>query len=327
MLAIEKQKMNEVGEKVIIKITNLRKKYGLIQAVDDVSFEIKKGEIFGLLGPNGAGKTTTIRSLTGVVRPDDGTIIVREIDVLRNPTRAKEIMGVIPEMTNCYLDMSVEANLRLTGELYLMPKRKINQRMEELLKKFEIYDKKDKLFGKLSKGQKQRVLVVAALLPDPEILVLDEPTTGLDVVSKRTILQILREEVKDKRKTVLLTTHDMAEANALCHRIAFIRQGKIVGIASPTEWKSRVREQHIVEIVFDKLIDAQAFSDFCQQLNVNVKVTNIGDRIIVSCTDVDQVCRAAVSMVEQNGHGLQKILSLVTRGPNLEEVFLEIINK
>ncbi|MFX1534246.1 MAG: ABC transporter ATP-binding protein [Promethearchaeota archaeon] len=327
MLAIETQKMNKAGEKTIIQITNLRKRYGLVQAVDDISFEIKKGEIFGLLGPNGAGKTTTIRSLTGVVRPDDGTITVREIDVLRNPTRAKEIMGVIPEMTNCYLDMSVEANLKLTGELYLMPKRKINQRMEELLKKFEIYDKKDKLFGKLSKGQKQRVLVVAALLPDPEILVLDEPTVGLDVFSKQTILQVLREEVKEKGKTVLLTTHDMTEANALCHRIAFIRQGKLIGIASPTEWKRRVREQHIVELVFDKMIDAETFRDFCQQLNVNVKVTNVGDRIIISCTDVDQVCRAAVSMVKKNEHGLQKILSLITRGPTLEEVFLEIINK
>ncbi|MFX0066800.1 MAG: ABC transporter ATP-binding protein [Candidatus Hermodarchaeota archaeon] len=326
MLAIEKQKMDEAGEKAIIKITNLRKKYGLVQAVDDVSFEIKKGEIFGLLGPNGAGKTTTIRSLTGIVRPDDGTITVREIDALRNPTRAKEIIGVIPEMTNCYLDMNVEANLKLTGELYLMSKREINQRMEELLKKFEIYDKKYSLFGKLSKGQKQRVLVVAALLPDPEILVLDEPSQGLDVISKRMILQILREEVTKKRKTVLLTTHDMAEANALCHRIAFIRKGKLIGIASPTEWKNRVREQHIVEVVFDKIIDAQTFSDVCQQLNINVKVTNIGDRIIVSCNDVDQVCRAAVSMVEKNKYGLQKILSLVTREPNLEEVFLEIIN-
>ncbi|MFX0091508.1 MAG: ABC transporter ATP-binding protein [Candidatus Hodarchaeota archaeon] len=319
--------MNEVKKETIIKITNLRKKYGSIQAVDDVSFEIEKGAIFGLLGPNGAGKTTTIRSLTGVTKPDSGTITVRGIDAIRNSTRAKENIGVIPEMTNCYLDMSVEANLSLTGELYLMTKRDIKQQIKELLKKFDMYDRKNNLFGKLSKGQKQRILVAAALLPDPEILVLDEPTVGLDVISKRVILQILRDEVKEKGKTVLLTTHDMAEANALCHRIAFIRQGKLIGVASPTEWKKRVREQHIVELVFDKLINAETFSDFCQQLNVSVKVTNISDRIIISCTDVDQVCRAAVSMVEKNEHGLRKILSLITREPTLEEVFLEIINK
>ncbi|MFX1452153.1 MAG: ABC transporter ATP-binding protein, partial [Promethearchaeota archaeon] len=194
---------------------------GIIRAVDDISFEVKKGEIFGFLGPNGAGKTTTIRMMTGVLKPTKGNVSIFGHDVWKNQILVKQITGNVPEEANVYFDLTGLQNLMFIGEIYGVPKKTRLKRAESLLKKFELYEKRNLKAMKYSKGMKQRLLLCMALMSKPEILFLDEPTTGLDVQSARIIKQLIR-EYNEKGVTIFLTTHDMEVANELCHRIAII---------------------------------------------------------------------------------------------------------
>ncbi|MEG9193819.1 MAG: ATP-binding cassette domain-containing protein [Candidatus Methanoglobus sp.] len=181
-----------------------------------ISFEVKEGEIFGFLGPNGAGKTTTIRILTTLIKPDGGKSFVAGYDVLKNPIEVKKRIGVVPEVSNAYVDLTVWENLMLIGKLYGLPVKKIKENATKLLNEFGLYDVRDKLVKFLSKGMKQRLLLCMALVNDPEVLFLDEPTSGLDVESAR----LLREKIvqyNGEGKTVFLSTHNMEEANQLCH--------------------------------------------------------------------------------------------------------------
>ena len=183
-------------------------------AVDHISFEVEKGEIFGFLGPNGAGKTTTIRILTGLIKPDGGKAFVAGYDVLKNPIEAKQRVGVVPEVSNAYVDLTAWENLALIGKLYGVPTQKLRGNATSLLKEFGLYEVKDKLVKAFSKGMKQRLLLCMALVNDPEVLFLDEPTSGLDVESARLLREKITRYNKDG-KTVFLSTHNMEEATAV----------------------------------------------------------------------------------------------------------------
>ncbi|MBS7633823.1 ATP-binding cassette domain-containing protein, partial [Candidatus Bathyarchaeota archaeon] len=211
---------------IAVAVHNLTKHYGDITAVDNISFEVKQGEIFGFLGPNGAGKTTTIRILTGIIKPDEGKAIIMEHDIEKEPLQAKQIMGIVPEMSNAYIDLSAWDNLMLIGELYGVSKKQRIERAKRLLEKFGLYDRKDQLVRGFSKGMKQRLILCMALINEPAILFLDEPTSGLDVESAKLIREMIT-ELNNAGTTVFLTTHNMEEANKLCHRIAIINHGRI----------------------------------------------------------------------------------------------------
>jgi len=170
-----------------IAVQELTKHYEDVTAVDHISFEVEKGEIFGFLGPNGAGKTTTIRILTGLIKPDGGKASVAGYDVLKNPIEAKQRVGVVPEVSNAYVDLTAWENLALIGKLYGVPTQKLRENATSLLKEFGLYEVKDKLVRAFSKGMKQRLLLCMALVNDPEVLFLDEPTSGLDVESARLL--------------------------------------------------------------------------------------------------------------------------------------------
>ncbi|MDH5771319.1 MAG: ATP-binding cassette domain-containing protein, partial [Candidatus Bathyarchaeota archaeon] len=212
-----------------IEVSNLTKYYGELLAVDHTNFDVKGGEIFGFLGPNGAGKTTTIRMLTGVIKPNAGTASIMGYDILKEPLKAKQVMGIVPELSNAYPDLSAWHNLMFLGELYGVPKKRRQERAEELLKRLGLYERRSHLVKGFSKGMKQRLIICMALLNDPQILLLDEPTIGLDVQSARMIRDMIRELNKDGA-TVFLTTHNMEEANQLCDKIAIINHGKIAAI-------------------------------------------------------------------------------------------------
>ncbi|HDM89075.1 MAG TPA: ATP-binding cassette domain-containing protein, partial [Candidatus Bathyarchaeota archaeon] len=205
---------------------NLTKRFGELVAVNHVSFKVKKGEFFGFLGPNGAGKTTTIRMLTGIIKPDEGTASVMGYDVRREIVKARQVMGIVPEMANVYVDLSVWQNLMFMGELYGVPKDYRCKNAEKLLHELNLYDKRDVKAKRLSKGMRQRLLLCMALLNDPEILFLDEPTVGLDIQSAHIIRGMLR-DLNENGVTIFLTTHNMEEANQLCDRIAIINHGRI----------------------------------------------------------------------------------------------------
>lgn len=172
-----------------IKVQDLTKHYEDVTAIDHVNFEVKKGEIFGFLGPNGAGKTTTIRILTGLIKPDGGQAFVSGFDVLKDPIKAKQHMGVVPEVSNAYVDLSAWENLALIGKLYGVSASKLMENATLLLKEFGLYEVKDKLVRAFSKGMKQRLLLCMALVNDPKVLFLDEPTSGLDVESARLLIE------------------------------------------------------------------------------------------------------------------------------------------
>jgi len=210
----------------MIEIKNLSKTYGSIKAIDDLSFSIKKGEVIGFLGPNGAGKTTTMKIITGYMAPSQGEVKVGGYDVFENPMEVKKKIGYLPEVPPVYLDMYVGDYLAYVAELKKVPKIEIAKKVQKAIEKTNLGDVQQRLIGNLSKGFRQRVGIAEAIVSEPEILILDEPTVGLDpkqVFEIRTLIQQLSNE-----HTVILSTHILPEVQATCQRIIIINKGKIV---------------------------------------------------------------------------------------------------
>lgn len=238
----------------VIEANVLTKRFGNVTALNQVTFSVSDGEIFGFLGPNGAGKTTTIRMLTGLLAPDSGDVFIDGVNIKRNPIKAKMKMGIIPEMGNIYADLTAKQNVILTGKFYGIPRRELEKRANSLLEQFELYDRKDYLVRTFSKGMKQRINIASAIVHNPEILFLDEPTPGLDVKSQRLIRDIIN-QMNQKGITIFLTTHNIEEANQLCGRVAIINKGEIVVIDRPERLRRTFETTQSVEISFDKSID------------------------------------------------------------------------
>ena len=300
-----------------IEVFSLSKHFGEIRAVDGISFEVKEGELFGFLGPNGAGKTTTQRMLTGILKPDSGTVHIMGFDLLRNPFDAKMLMGVVPEMSNAYIDLSAWDNLMLMGELYGVPKKKRKQKAMELLELLGLQDRKAQKTKGFSKGMKQRLILAMALIHEPKLLFLDEPTSGLDVQSARLIRNLVG-ELNQNGATVFLTTHNIEEANQMCDRIAIINQGNIVAIDRPENLRNVIQSSQSVEVAFDKPV-----SDM-EPLQAIVNASEIrkeGDKLRLYTNNPGDV---ACQLVEYaNAHELQ-VLALNTLGPSLEDVFVHL---
>lgn len=202
------------------------KKRGLVKAVDDVSFECKAGEVFGLLGPNGAGKTTTLRMLSTSLKPTSGTAIIDGIDVTENPERVRSRIGFLSGNTGLYGRLTAREMVTYFGKLYDMSKSDIEKRTEELFTMLDMHDFADSRNEKLSSGMKQKVSIARSVIHNPPVMVFDEPTTGLDVMSSRTIVQFIH-KCRDDGKCVIFSTHIMSEARRLCDKIAIIHKGKI----------------------------------------------------------------------------------------------------
>lgn len=209
-----------------IQVTNLSKVYGSQRAVDGISFSLKKGEIVGFLGPNGAGKSTTMKILTGYLKPSEGIAKVSDYDVVSQPMPARRSIGYLPEHNPLYLDMYVTELLLFSGKLYGMHGAALNARVEEVVAMCGLEAEKRKKIGQLSKGYRQRVGLAQSFLHDPQVLILDEPTTGLDPNQLQEIREVIRTAGKDK--TVLFSTHIMQEVEALCDRVIIINKGKVV---------------------------------------------------------------------------------------------------
>ena len=217
----------------------LIKNYNSFPALNGVSFSIKKGEVFGLLGPNGAGKTTALRILSGLLKPTAGKAQIMGNDVVREPLKVKKSIGVVPETSNLYPELTCFENLVFAGRLYGMKSEKAKTKADELIVMFGLGEKRDALFSKLSGGMKRRLTMAAALIHEPPVLFLDEPTTGLDVMSARALREIIQ-SLKQKGITILLTTHYIEEADRLCDRIAIIVNGRIIVIDTSDALKKSV---------------------------------------------------------------------------------------
>ncbi|MGC8961055.1 MAG: ATP-binding cassette domain-containing protein [Candidatus Bathyarchaeia archaeon] len=300
----------------VIEASDLCKYYGSIRAVDHVSFKVSGGEFYGFLGPNGAGKTTTIRILTGVIKPDSGSAHVMGYDVVREPIKAKQVMGVLPEAANAYTDLTAWQNLMFLGALYGLPKKSRIERARILLENFGLYERRNQTVRGFSKGMKQRLLICMALLNDPQVLFLDEPTAGLDVQSSRLIRDMLR-KLSNEGTTMFLTTHDMDEANQLCDRIAIINHGRIAAVDTPEKLRSMVAGLQSIEVTFDKRVDLKPLSGLPSVLRVEKR----GDKIRLYSEDLSELFHQLFVFAEDQG---LRFLSLNTLGPSLEDAFIKL---
>ncbi len=300
---------------VTIKAENLIKKFGHVTAVDRVSFDVEEGEVFGFLGPNGAGKTTTIRLLTGILTPDSGNVTIKNIDMKNNPIDAKMMMGVIPEMGNVYVDLTAKQNLILAGKYYGLSKKVLEQKANEILSTLELYDRRNDSVRTFSKGMKQRISIACAIIHDPQILFLDEPTEGLDVQSRRLIIKKIN-DMNKKGCTVFLTTHNIEEANKLCERVCIIHKGRIVAIDSPEKLKNTFDKTQSINVSFDQKVKKDLFKSECI-----LKTELSGDKWVFYTKNPDKLVKYIVSLSEKKD---LKIVSLSTSGPSLEEAFVRL---
>ncbi len=304
---------------IAVEVSDLTKYYDDLLAVDHISFEVRKGEIFGFLGPNGAGKTTTIRMLTGVIKPDKGTASILGYHILKEGLMARQVTGVVPEMANAYIDLSALRNLTLMGELYGVPKNQRQKTAALLLKKVRLFDRRNSLVREFSRGMKQRLLLCMALVSEPQVLFLDEPTAGLDVESQRLIKDMIR-EINKKGTTVFLTTHNMEEANQLCDRIAVINHGRIAVIDSPEKLRMESSGLNSVEVSFERAVQA----DELTKIEGVREVRKTGDKMRLYTDQLSLVLDRIVDFTRSKG---LKIVTLNTLGPTLEDVFLRLTGK
>jgi ABC-2 type transport system ATP-binding protein len=233
-----------------VSVKGLTKYYGNLLAVDHIHFQVRRGEVFGFLGPNGAGKTTSIRMLCGLVTPSDGRANVMGFDIQKETVEVKSRIGVVPEISNLYDELTCLENLLFMGQLYGVLKDHRQKRAEELIQRFRLEGKRDALFSGLSKGMKRSLTIAAALVHDPPLIFLDEPTSGLDVVSARN-LRTMIQQLNGQGATVFLTTHNIEEANLLCHRIAIIVKGKIITVDTPDALKRSIQGGSMVEVAVE----------------------------------------------------------------------------
>jgi ABC-2 type transport system ATP-binding protein len=299
----------------IVQVKKITKSFKNKKAVDNISFDIEKGEIFGLLGPNGAGKTTTIRMLTGILKPDNGQVFIGKHNIQKSPIEAKQLMGIVPEMANAYTDLSAIKNLLLIGELYGIEKNRRTEKAEKLLKMFKLQQNKNQKVKTFSKGMKQRVILSMALMNNSKILFLDEPTSGLDVESVRLIRDVIK-EFNQRGVTILLTTHNIEEASLLCNRIAIMNYGKIVAIDEPEKLKNTIKSTSSIEITFKKEVK----EDNLKFKSVN-KVEKNGNSYRLYTQKPESVIPLLTEYAQSSNN---KITSINTLGPSLEDVFVKL---
>jgi ABC-2 type transport system ATP-binding protein len=305
--------------KYAIEAKNLAKNYGEIIAVNNISFEVREGEIFGFLGPNGAGKTTTIRMLTGLSKPTTGTARVSGYEIKSEIVEAKKHIGVVPEISNLYDELSAFENLLFMAQLYGIPRSQRKAKAEELLKTFGLYERKDHLFGTFSRGMKRALTIAAALIHSPTLLFLDEPTVGLDVVAARS----LRNLISDFRRqgvTIFLTTHYLEEADLLCNRIAVLVKGKILKIDTPEMLKAVAEEESIIEISFEKIVP-KILEELSEKLP-KLKILATGHNTVRVFGGIPTyVLETVLQYAKEKGVEIDKVNSIK---PSLEDAFIKI---
>ena len=293
-----------------IIITSLSKTYGNQKAVNAISFSAKKGQIVGFLGPNGAGKSTTMKMLTGFLKPSGGTVLVNEIDVIQNPIKAQKTIGYLPEHNPLYLEMYVREYLKFQSNIYNIEKLSI----ENVIERVGLTSEAHKKIGQLSKGYRQRVGLAAAILHNPDILILDEPTTGLDPNQLVEIRELIKELGKDK--TVLLSTHIMQEVEAVCDRVIIINKGEIVVDKKITDLKQN--QQQVIQVTFDYKLEEQ----FIKRLpNITSFKNTSENNWTITFNTTEDMRPVIFDFAQENG---LKILGLNIQNQNLEKLFREL---
>ena len=301
-----------------IEVTHIVKKYGDFTAVDDVSFYVKEGEIFGLLGPNGAGKSTLIRMMTTLIPITAGTAKIAGHDVATDPDDARRTIGVIPQALTSDIDLTVEENLSIYAKLYDVPAAKRKQNIDELLELVDLTKWRGAQTKTLSGGMRRRLEIARGLVHSPKIFFLDEPTTGLDPVSRVAVWEMLTKIKNERQLTVLITTHYMDEADRLCDRIAIVDHGKLVALDTPAALKASVPGSNVIEAQFER-----PTADWEQRLHSLAEVTSVqhegADMYRVLTGNGSRTTTELVEMAVQAGVGVK---SLSVQNTTLDDVFV-----
>jgi ABC-2 type transport system ATP-binding protein len=298
----------------IVRVENLRKRYGTLEALAGVTFEIKAGEVFGLLGPNGAGKTTTIEILEGLRQADSGSVQVCGMDPAREQTALKERIGAQLQNTVLPDKIRVEEALTLYAGFYQKPAP-----IELLLEQFGLRDKRRSFYEKLSGGQKQRLALALAMVNNPELVLLDEPTVGLDAQLRRDIYALI-ERFREERRTTLLTTHYIEEAERLCDRVAIIDHGQVIALGTPRELVQNSGRGARIEASFGKPVD----TDRLQKLDAVLDCREVEGKYFIQAQPIAATVSALVRFLEADGNSL---LDLHIAQPTLEDVFVEMTGR
>ncbi len=303
----------------MIEAINLTKKFGNFVAVNDISLNVPEGEVMALLGPNGAGKTTTVRMLSSILKPTSGQARIAGYDTVTQAKMVRRLIGVLTEFPGLYERMTGMAYLNFFGELQGMSAESIRQRSEELLKRFELWEAHDRQIGKYSKGMKQKLTLVRAMLHDPQVLFLDEPTSAMDPHSAKLVRDSLA-HLREEKRTIVLCTHNLAEAEQLADRIAIVRHGKIITEGTPSELKQRLLGEPLMEIRL-----AHTLNGLAAHLEHRVKVVAQGENwlryLVANPTQFNPMLLSELA---------QQQVSVVTLSEvprSLEEVYLTIVEQ
>ncbi|MCL4522617.1 MAG: ABC transporter ATP-binding protein [Acidobacteria bacterium] len=298
----------------IVQVENLKKSYGSVEAVRGVSFEVREGEVFGLLGPNGAGKTTTVEILEGLRKADDGRVRVCGLDPQGSGAAFQNVFGAALQSTALPEKLRVDEALALFASFY--PKRRDP---DELIRRFGLEEKRKAFYSQLSGGQKQRLALALSLVNEPRVIFLDEPTAGLDPQVRREIYDII-EELRQEKKTILLTTHYIEEAERLCDRVAVIDHGKVMAMGTPRELKARSAGTTRIEVRLAQPEDDGAL----RRLDAVTDCHSLDGSYVLHTTHTPQTLVALVKHLESRGNELQ---SLEIHSPSLEDVFIELTGR
>ena len=308
----------------LIVVQNLTKAFGDFLAVDDVTFDIKKGEVFGLLGPNGAGKSTTIRMLSTLTRPTKGTATIGGFDVVKQDNEVRKLIGIVSEKMIMYNRLTARENLWFFGNLFSMPRKELNDRIDELLELVQLTKWAKAQVGTFSTGMKQRMNIIRALLNMPQVLFLDEPTLGLDPQSTVEIREFIRKLNQEHNTTILITTHMMGEADLLCDRIGIIDHGKIVALDTSTNLKNAIAGANttvltleITNLTADLLATVRSLDcveTVSQENSSHLKIHAHGQGAFDSIIDTIRTNKG-------------NIVSIQNIQPTLEDVFLHITGR
>jgi ABC-2 type transport system ATP-binding protein len=309
----------------MIEVENLTKRYGPTLAVSDVTFQAEKGEVLGFLGPNGAGKTTTMRVITGYLPPSAGRVRVAGYDVAEEPLEAKRRTGYLPEAPPVYPDMSVTEYLAFVGRIKGVPRRELKVRLDEISERCSISDVRQRQIGKLSRGYRQRVGLAQALIHNPEVLVLDEPTAGLDpkqIIETRQLIKGLA-----GRHTVILSTHILPEASKTCQRVVVINAGKIVAVGSPDELTRRLQGFETVLLTVEGA-EAEVAGKLQRVEGVNlVEARDTSDGRVTFEVHAEKGKDVRAELARAVVESGWKLFELKTSGLSLEDIFLKLTTK
>ncbi len=300
-----------------IEVTEIRKCFGTFCAVDSLSFSVDEGEVFGLLGPNGAGKSTLIRILTTLLPPTSGVALVNGFDVVNAANKVRRTIGVIPQAMTSDLDLTAAENMEIFAKLYGVPREKRKRVTKELLNAVDLQQWADKPVRNFSGGMRRRLEIARGLVHEPNLFFLDEPTTGLDPVSRVSVWEMLMKLKQERELTILLTTHYMDEADRLCNRIAIIDHGKLVALDSPLKLKATVPGNNILEVSFSSIPDG--WTETLQRL-AEVQDVRADDHVFRISSNNGP--KTTTELIEAARHAQVDILSLSVQSTTLDDVFV-----